>query len=71
MQLPVKMGIKAKVKGEIDVESSVKGKRWSCLALYLQKVAYKSVWCEFEQRYEARCGRQRWANTVHIISVAA
>ncbi len=32
--------------------------------LSYEKVAYKSVWCQLEQRYEAGCGRQKgWATT--------
>ena len=36
----VRMGMTPKVNGEIDVESSVKGKRWFCLCPFSREPAY-------------------------------
>jgi hypothetical protein len=42
VQASVQMRMKPKVKGEIDVESSVKGKRWSCPSPFSRELAYIS-----------------------------
>ena len=39
----VQMGMTPKVKGEIDVESSVEGKRWSCLCPFSREPAYMTL----------------------------
>ena len=51
----VQMGVKPKVKGEIDVESSVKGKRWSCLCLFSHEPAYITLCRDMKKDV----GRQR------------
>jgi len=40
VQVSVQVGVKPKVKGEIDVGLSVKGKRWSCQFPFLRELAY-------------------------------
>lgn len=40
LQPSVQIGMKPKVKGGIDVESSVKGKRWSCQSPFSREPAY-------------------------------
>ena len=43
VQLSVQVRMKAKAKGEIDAESSVRGKRWSCPSPFLHGLAYKKL----------------------------